>query len=133
MIARPNPTSPPPVIVPSSLWVKPNCWPQSFRIAPRTENPIPAAIRVAKLAQNRIFSFNPGDDEPAVRASEPPMMNSVGEGNGDRLVQGYYPRSSIGVQQKQRAGTGLSPAGTPAGSHNWTRLDSPIPGRKTEQ
>src|SRR5690348_14487994 len=61
MIAMPNPTSPPPVMVPSSLCVKPNCCPQSLRIAPRTENPIPAAISVKKLAQNRIFSFVPGE------------------------------------------------------------------------
>ena len=55
MIASPNPASPPPVIVPSSAWVNPYCWPQSLRIAPRTLNPMPAAIRVRKLAQNRIW------------------------------------------------------------------------------
>ena len=57
MIASPKAARPPPVIVPSSLWVKLNCWPQSFRIAPRTEKPMPAAISVMKLAQNKTFSF----------------------------------------------------------------------------
>ena len=44
------------------VWVKPNCWPQSLRIAPRTENPMPAAMSVKKLAQKRIFSFKPGEE-----------------------------------------------------------------------
>ena len=61
MIATPNPTRPPPVMPPSSLWVKPNWLPQSLRMNPRTENPMPAAIRVKKLAQNRILSFDPGE------------------------------------------------------------------------
>src|SRR5215211_6599874 len=57
MIVIPKPISPPPVMVPSSDWVKPNCVPQSLRIAPRTENPMPAASSVAKLAQNRRLSL----------------------------------------------------------------------------
>ncbi len=60
MMAMPNPISPPPVMVPSSLWVKPNWLPQSLRMNPRTENPMPAAIRVKKLAQNRNCSFRAG-------------------------------------------------------------------------
>src|SRR5207244_1723840 len=55
MIASPNPTNPPPLMVPSSLWVNPNWLPQSSRITPRTEKPIPAATRVQKLAQKRIL------------------------------------------------------------------------------
>lgn len=66
MIAMPNPTSPPPVMVPSSLCVNPNWLPQSLRMKPRTENPMPAAISVKKLAQNKTLSFLlgelPGED-----------------------------------------------------------------------
>src|SRR5262245_22506149 len=67
MIARPNPISPPPVMLPSSVWVNPNWLPQSSRIStPRTENPIPAAISVKKLAQNRILSLRLGEEPPDV-------------------------------------------------------------------
>ena len=52
MIAMPPPTKPIPVIVPSSCFVKPNCVPQSPRMAPRTAKPKPAAISVKKLAIN---------------------------------------------------------------------------------
>src|SRR5436309_9722074 len=62
MIASPNPISPPPVMLPSSVCVNPNWLPQSSRIStPRTENPIPAAISVKKLAQNRILSLRLGE------------------------------------------------------------------------
>ena len=42
---------PPPVIVPRSVLVKPNCAPHSANTSPRMAKPIPAAIRVKKLAQ----------------------------------------------------------------------------------
>ena len=61
MMAMPNPTSPPPLMPPSSAWVNPNWLPQSARMNPRTENPMPAAMRVKKLAQKRNFSFVPTD------------------------------------------------------------------------
>src|SRR5437667_4334665 len=53
MIVMPKPVSPPPVIRPSSPWVKPNCAPQSARMPLRMENPTPAATRVRKPAQNK--------------------------------------------------------------------------------
>ncbi len=49
----PKPTRPPPVMVPSSVLVNPNCVPQSARIAPRIANPTPATMRVTKLAANK--------------------------------------------------------------------------------
>src|SRR5262245_27833327 len=51
-IASPNPHRPLPVIWPNSVWVNPNCLPQSSRIPLRMEKPIPAAISVTKLARN---------------------------------------------------------------------------------
>ncbi len=51
-MTMPKPTNPPPVMVPSSVLVKPNWVAQSARIAPRIANPTPATIRVVKLAAN---------------------------------------------------------------------------------
>src|SRR6266849_1465498 len=77
MIVIPNPASPCPVMMPSSVCVNPNCAPHAPRMSPRMENPIPAAISVKKLAQNRIVSFklfirdSPPKEGKPCRASRP--------------------------------------------------------------
>src|SRR5581483_5531770 len=53
MMMKPKPTRPPPVMVPSSAWVKPYCRPQSTRMPPRTPKPTPAAKIEKKPAHNR--------------------------------------------------------------------------------
>src|SRR5207302_950422 len=58
MMVSPKPMSPMPVISPSSVCVKPKSWPHTLRMSPRIAKPMPAAISVKKLAQNRIFSFD---------------------------------------------------------------------------
>src|SRR5438270_9962876 len=81
MIDSPNPSSPAPARTPSSLWVNPNWLPQSLRIAPRTANPIPAAIRVKKLAQKRILWFRLGP-EPRSRGGVAALTGRSGGGRG---------------------------------------------------
>ncbi len=57
MIVKAMPVRPPPVIVPRSVLVNPNCALHSANTSPRTAKPIPAAIRVRKLAQ-KILPFD---------------------------------------------------------------------------
>src|SRR5438128_2478680 len=89
MMVTPKPTKPPPVISPNSLCVKPNCSPQSPMISPRTENPMPAAINVKKLAQKSIMWLNDGEpdaDESVCAydmAERPLEWRHVGERFGD--------------------------------------------------
>src|SRR5438552_16261530 len=107
MMARPNPISPPPVIVPSSVCVNPNWLPQSSRIStPRTEKPMPAAISVKKLAQNRILSLALGDDAGAgegavltyrLRARVCRELRTTGLG-------GVYQPALAGVHEKRTVG-----------------------------
>src|SRR5277367_1712211 len=54
----PKPVRPPPVMPPRSLWVKPNCVPQSLKMPPRTEKPTPAARMAMKPAKSRRFAFD---------------------------------------------------------------------------
>src|SRR5262245_46077370 len=51
-MATPKPHKPLPVMPPNSVWVKPNCRPQSSRMPLRMEHPTPAAMSVMKLARN---------------------------------------------------------------------------------
>src|SRR6185369_14072207 len=53
----PNPVKPPPVMFPRSLWVNPNCVPQSPRIPPRMENPTPAAKMAMKPAHKSRYAW----------------------------------------------------------------------------
>src|SRR5258708_1231815 len=53
----PKPVSPPPVMAPNSLCVKPNCLPQSPRMPPRMANPTPAARMAMKPAKSRRFAL----------------------------------------------------------------------------
>ena len=57
MIVKAMPVSPPPVIVPNSVLVKPKMRLHSANTSPRTAKPMPAAIRVKKLAQ-KILPFD---------------------------------------------------------------------------
>ena len=57
MIVKAMPVRPPPVIVPSSVLVKPKMRLHSPSTSPRTAKPMPAAIRVKKLAQ-KILPFD---------------------------------------------------------------------------
>ena len=59
-MAMGKPHSPAPAISPSSNWVKPYCWPQAPRRPPRTAKPMPPAISVKKLAQNRTIWLREG-------------------------------------------------------------------------
>jgi len=63
MTTSPKPHSPPPEMLPSSTWVKPNSLAQSTRIAPRTPKPTPSA-KMAKIAADSdailaLFAFFP--------------------------------------------------------------------------
>ena len=57
MIVKAMPVSPPPVIVPNSVLVNPKRRLHSASTSPRTAKPMPAAIRVKKLAK-KIFPFD---------------------------------------------------------------------------
>jgi hypothetical protein len=58
-------------------------------MAPRTENPMPAAMSVKKLAQNRIFSLSPGPDPGWDRLSAVTADSEWEEGAG--IVRRSYP------------------------------------------
>src|SRR5258707_1114796 len=99
MIVIPKPTRPPPVIVPSSDCVKLNCFPQSARIAPRTENPMPAAISVRKLAKKSIML--PADGDPAFSLGEEDMVNE--SPFGVREGESYHSRERFASEITQRS------------------------------
>ncbi len=53
----PKPVRPPPVIAPSSVWVKPYCSAHCPRMPARIENPTPEAMMAMNPAQSRRFEF----------------------------------------------------------------------------
>ena len=80
MIVKAMPVRPPPVMVPNSVLVKPKMRLHSANTSPRTANPIPAAMRVRKLAQ-KILPFdcitkvsNEFDDFPRRRGRLKPIQ-----------------------------------------------------------
>ena len=67
----PKPVRPPPVMAPSSVWVKPYCsahWP---RMPARIEKPTPAAAIAMKPAQRSRWALTPaGEPASAVEWAE---------------------------------------------------------------
>src|SRR5262245_53923950 len=57
MITMPKPSRPPPVIPPSSVWVKPYSAPQMVRTPARTEKPTPDAKMAKKPAHKSRCAF----------------------------------------------------------------------------
>src|SRR4051794_2334420 len=53
----PKPVRPPPVIAPSSVWVKPYCSAHCPRMPARIENPTPEAMMAMNPAQSRRYAL----------------------------------------------------------------------------
>src|SRR5687767_12535581 len=111
MIVTPNPTRPPPVIVPRSDLVNPNWAAQSRRMAPRTANPMPAAISVRKLAR-KMRRWLDALSGPESYTPAEPLIESVM----------WSPRSAFGLDDQERLvlskWTGGATAGNVVGGHH---------------
>src|SRR4051812_35101644 len=98
----PNPVNPPPVIAPSSVWVKPYCSPHWPRMPARIENPTPEARMAMNPAQSKRYAFGAarspdfmeglvtreGEDAQGLAGSGPQCARTIFDTRPQRAPQG---------------------------------------------